>query len=274
MRTVYLDSMFLLNFIIDYLVVLAAGKICALPLRRGRMVLAAAAGGAYAVLAVLFPSVLALASSKIAAGALIPLVAFGQGRHYIRAVISFFAVSTAFAGAVYAISGLGGAPLGTGAYIPIDLKILLVSFALCYAAVSLAFRCSLRQRRGALRRVELTLGGKSVTLTALEDTGNEMLDPVSGEGVIVVWVGALRGILPQYCSDKLTEDPISAYEQLACTGPLSGKLRLVPYSCVNGSAVMVCLRPDSLSVDGKRSCALVGISRTRLSGDGKYDAVI
>ena len=274
MRTVYLDSMFLLNFIIDYLAVLAAGKMCALPLRRGRMALAAAAGGAYAVLAVLFPDVLALALSKIAVGALLPLIAYGQGSHYLRAVVSFFAVSIAFAGAVYAISGLGGAPLGTGTYIPIDLKILLVSFALCYAAVSLAFRCSFRQRRGALHRVELKLGEKTAELTALEDTGNELLDPVSGESVIVVWLGALSNMLPQHCSDKLSEDPISAYEQLASSGPLSGRLRLVPYSCVNGSALMVCLRPDSLTVDGIRSRALVGISRTRLSGDGKYDAVI
>ena len=114
MRTIYLDSLFILNFIIDYIIVLAAGKICALPLRRRRMAAAAAAGGLYAVLAVMFPSVLALPVVKLCVGAVIPLAAFGQGRHYPRAAISFFAVSAGFAGAVYAISGLGGAILGGG----------------------------------------------------------------------------------------------------------------------------------------------------------------
>ena len=274
MRTIYLDSLFILNFIIDYIIVLAAGKICALPLRRRRMAAAAAAGGLYAVLAVMFPSVLALPVVKLCVGAVIPLAAFGQGRHYPRAAISFFAVSAGFAGAVYAISGLGGAPLGMGAYIPINMRMLFVSFALCYATINLAFRCVGRQRRGALHRVELSLGGKSAALTALEDTGNELIDPVSGEAVIVVWMDAIKSLLPPDSEKKLSADPIKAYEELAQTASLTGKLRLVPYSCVSGCAVMMCIRPDSLSVDGKTSHALVGLSRTRLSGSGKYNALL
>lgn len=274
MRTIYLDSLFALNFIIDYLVLLAAGKICALPLRRGRMAFAAALGGVYAVLAVVLSSLFALPTLKLVFGALLPLIAFGAGRQYLRAVIAFFAVSAAFAGAVYAISGLGGAPLGSGSYIPVSLKMLLVSFALCYAAISLAFRYVGRQRRAAFHRVDVSLGGKTAALTALEDTGNELLDPVSGEAVIVAWLGALSPLLSQSDAEKLSSDPIKAYGDLAQSESLSGKMRLVPYSCVGGSSVMVCLRPDSLAVDGKASRALVGISRTRLSGDGKYDALI
>lgn len=274
MRTIYLDSLFILNFIIDYIIILASGKICALPLRRGRMAAAAASGGLYAVLAVMFPSVLALPVVKLCVGAVIPLVAFGRGRHYPRAAISFFAVSAGFAGAVYAISGLGGAPLGMGAYIPVNLRILLVSFALCYAAVSLAFRCAGRQRRGTLHKVELSLGGKKAALTALEDTGNELIDPVSGEAIVVVWIDAIKALLPPGSEQKLSADPIKAYEELTQSASLTGRLRLVPYSCVNGCAMMVCLRPDALLVDGKSLRALVGISRTRLSGDGKYNALI
>ena len=274
MRTIYLDSLFILNFIVDYLVVLGTGKICALPLRRGHMVFAAAIGGTYAVLAVVFPELFALPVSKLVVGAIIPLAAFGHGRHYPRAAICFFAVSAAFAGAVYAISGLGGAPLGSGVYIPVNLRMLAVSFALCYAAISLAFRYVGRRQRGAFHRVKISLCGRSVEITALEDTGNELVDPVSGEEIVIVWAGVLQNLLPNDCTQKLSGDPVKAYEELAQVQPLSGKMRLIPYSCINGSAVMVCLRPDLLEVDGKKSRALVGISRTRLSGDGKYDAII
>lgn len=238
------------------------------------MALAAAIGGVYAALAVVFPSLFALPVLKLAFGALIPLAAFGSGRQYFRTAITFFAVSAAFAGAVYAISGLGGAPLGSGAYVPVSLKMLLVSFALCYAAISLAFRYVGRHRRGSFHRVNVTLGGKTAELTALEDTGNELLDPISGEAVIVVWLGAIAPLLPKSDAETLSADPIKAYGDLAQSEILSGKMRLVPYSCVGGSSVMLCLRPDSLCVDGKASRALVGVSRTRLSGDGKYNALI
>ena len=274
MRTIYIDSLFILNFIVDYLLLFAAGKICALPLRRWRMAAAAALGGAYAVGAVIFPSALALSVVKILIGAGMVLAAFGWDSRYPRAAISFFAVSAAFGGAVYAISGLGGAPLGAGAYIAVNLRMLLVSFALCYAAVSLAFRFSGRQRRGALHKVTLKLGGKSAQLTALEDTGNELLDPVSGESVMVVWAAALGDLLPPHGVQLLCGDPVRAYEELSKLPTFAAKIRLVPFSSIGGSSVMLCLRPDALTVDGKTSRALVGISRMRLSGDGKYDAII
>ena len=44
MKVIYIDSLFLLNFILDYLLLLAAGRICALPLRRLRYALGAALG--------------------------------------------------------------------------------------------------------------------------------------------------------------------------------------------------------------------------------------
>ena len=64
MEIVYIDSLFLLNFIIDYLLLLAVGKICALPLRRWRMLLGALWGAVYAVLAVLLPRFFAFTKSQ------------------------------------------------------------------------------------------------------------------------------------------------------------------------------------------------------------------
>ena len=48
MTVVYLDEVFLLNGIIDYLLLLCAARLAGEPLRRPRMALAAALGGLYA----------------------------------------------------------------------------------------------------------------------------------------------------------------------------------------------------------------------------------
>ena len=45
--TVYIDSLFLLDCVVDYLLLLLTGKVTGSPLRRWRLLLAAALGGGY-----------------------------------------------------------------------------------------------------------------------------------------------------------------------------------------------------------------------------------
>ena len=53
MTVIYLDELFLLNFVVDYLLLLAAGRLSGEVLRRGWLALGAAIGAAYAAAAVL-----------------------------------------------------------------------------------------------------------------------------------------------------------------------------------------------------------------------------
>ena len=46
MTVVYIDSVFILNAVMDYLLLLAVGRLAGIPLRRRRYILAALAGGA------------------------------------------------------------------------------------------------------------------------------------------------------------------------------------------------------------------------------------
>ena len=48
MTVVYLDRVVLLNLAVDYLLLLATARLAGLPLRRGRLALAAALGALYA----------------------------------------------------------------------------------------------------------------------------------------------------------------------------------------------------------------------------------
>ena len=49
MTVVYVDSVFVLNALMDYLLVLCAARLAGIPLRRRRYLLAGLLGGAYAV---------------------------------------------------------------------------------------------------------------------------------------------------------------------------------------------------------------------------------
>ena len=80
MTVVYIDSVFLLNGLMDYLLLLATARLAGIPLRRRRYLLAALTGGLYAA-AVFFPGCGFLASGpvKLAAGVLLALIALAAG---------------------------------------------------------------------------------------------------------------------------------------------------------------------------------------------------
>lgn len=270
MEIIYADSLIFLNALIDYLVLLAAGRVNGLPLRRLRLALGAAFGGVYALFSVLLPRVFALATVKILAGLTMTAIAYGFGRRYLRCAVTVFAVAAAFAGAVYALAGLAGIPRTGGLYIPVSARVLLLSFAVCYALISLIFRGMGRRAEKKLYRIELTFRGKTVRFTALDDSGNELLDPISGSGVLVAQAETLAPLFddpaPLYLSD-----PAEAMQRLN-----DPRFRLLPCTCVAAeSTLLLCFRPDSVKIDGKaRPGLLAAVARNSLSPTGDYQAII
>ena len=81
MTVIYLDELFLLNFVVDYLLLLAAGRLSGEILRRGWLALGAAIGAAYAAAAVL-PGMgfLLHPLCKLGAAVLALLAGYGKSR--------------------------------------------------------------------------------------------------------------------------------------------------------------------------------------------------
>lgn len=143
MDVIYLDRLFGLNLLLDYCLVLASARVCGVVLRRARYLLAALTGALYAALMVLPGcSWLGSGAMKLALGAAMALIAFGGEAHWARCAVVFFAVSAAFGGAVYAASMLAGVSPGSGALVTVSGRVLVLSFAVCYAAVSTVFRAA------------------------------------------------------------------------------------------------------------------------------------
>ena len=199
MTVVYIDLLFLLNLTANYLLLLAAGRMAGAVLARWRIGLGAAAGALYAVL-IFLPGLAWLARwpCKLAAGVLMSLIAYGGERYLLRVTVLFFGASAALAGAVLGLELLGSAPLTLEHgvfYSVIDLRLLLLLFAACYFVLSLFFRRVGRHGGGELARLDVTLDGGAVSLTALKDTGHTLSDPVTNRPVVVVCWRALEGIL-------------------------------------------------------------------------------
>ena len=222
MTVIYVDTLFLLNTMVDYLLLLASARLAGEPLARLRFALGAVLGGLYAV-AIFLPGMgfLARPLCRGAAAVLMVLLAFWRSRRLLRQVLIFLALACAFGGGVLAVELLGGQRLALGGgvlYSGMDLKIVLLSAAGCYGLLTLVFRGIGRHGgpSGELTRVRLTLGERQVELTGLVDTGNTLTDPATGRPVLVAEADSLEELLPPGLRPGPAElrDPAGVLERL------------------------------------------------------------
>lgn len=278
MTVVYLDVLFLLNLVVDYLLLLVSARITGEPICRPRLALGALLGAAYAA-ALFLPGCTWMAHPfcKLCCAVLMVLTGFGGRRRLLRLLLVFFGVSAALGGLVLALQllGNGGLTMENGVlYTGFDVRILLVTSILCYAALSLAFSRTARHggARHDLCSARLFFEEKSVCLTVLIDTGNTLTDPVRNRPVMVAEGRALRALLPDGIDPA---DPVGSLEQLE-TGRLRQRFCLLPYRAVGVEhGLLLAVRTDR-AVLGRRELRglLVALSPTPVSDGGGYQALI
>jgi len=284
LTVIYLDTLFFLNAVVDYLLLLAAVRLAGEPLHRLRIAAGALLGGLYAV-ALVLPggAFLSHPLCRGAAAVLMTAAAYGGSRRLLRQAVLFLTLTCAFGGGVVAIGLMGGHGLFLGErgvfYSALDVKTLLLSAALCYGGLTLLF-----QRLGGhtgpsgeLLSARLTLNGRQLELTALVDTGNTLTDPMTGRPVLVAEGDCLAELFPRECRPKREDllDPPAGMARLG-TGEWKGRFRLLPYRAVGiACGLLLAVKADQVRI-GAVECGplLVALSPTPVSDGGGYRALI
>lgn len=269
MSVLYVDELFCLNGAIDYFLLLATAKVCALPLRRGRFALGAVLGAAWCCVSLLPDFAwLSCAAMKTVLAAGMCLTAFGRDGKLWRSFGVFLAVSVLFGGAVWA-AGLGrGMQQTDGRLLRLDMRVLALSFAVCWVGIGLLFRRAGRKTERALHDIALRHRGHCCSFRALRDTGNELHDPLTGRRVLVAEAGALDALFDPSERAAVRKNAVDA------AGALRG-FHLVPYRSLGGSGLLLCFQPEKLWVDGEgRDDLAVAISAQPLDPEGGYRAIL
>ena len=225
--TVYLDSVFALNFAVNWLLLRAAARLGAAAVRPRRIAAAAALGAAYAV-AVYLPGcgVLAGWAGKLAVTAALLAVAFGLRRETLRLAAVFGGVTLALCGAVYGLELLKHGRVRPGAlWYPVTFSSLVLTAGGVYAATRLLLP-RLSHAPDSVVPVRLTLGGRRVFLSALRDSGNTLCDPVTGEAVLVAdWRCACSG------STRASSPSAPSERAAACCSPCRARRSASEKAC-------------------------------------------
>ena len=246
----YRIVLFFLSFAVDVLLLLAANRLSGYPAKLWRLLCAGLLGGGYRVWCVL-PGFRFLGSFwwHIVFLGVTGVVAYGLFLNAIRRTAIFAFLSLALSGVM---TGIGRG--GVIEWISAIFMILLLSF--------FGFRS--RVGVSSFLPVELFYGDRHLQITALQDTGNTLRDPITGRQVLVVGADVAEKLL------GLT--PAQLQTPIESIGVLPG-LRLIPYRTVGGSSFLLAIHLPKVKIGQWRGGTLVAFAPNCLSPEGAYQAL-
>ena len=292
MPTVYIDVLFAVNLIINYILLYACATLTRLKKIKYRMYIAASIGAIYALL-IFFPdfSVLYTTLSKLLISMLIVAAAFPffSLKSYIKALTVFYIVSFGFGGLVLGIfyfTDIGarlGAVYSNGIfYFNLPWTVLVLSGAVFYLSLKICNLLSVKfSKSTSLRKkLRIQLGENITEITALLDTGNALIDPVTLSPVIIAEYKLIKDLFNEDIRlglDRLGKDNITwIMTEVAQKGL---RARLIPFSSIGKeNGMLLGFVPDSAEI--RDECGVrvlekcvVGLYEKPLTRDRTYGAL-
>ncbi len=267
---VYGDMVFLLNLLINYTLLRGTARLGGAAPKLLRLWLGSTIGAVYSVV-VFLPGLdwLNTVGGKALTAAAMLCCSFGCRRTTLRLGGIFSVLSVVLCGAVYSFYCVGKMPIRSGGHL-----LYPVSFAsLLLTAFSVNIACRLllpplNHSNNSILPLTLEGHGKRIRLTALQDSGNTLRDPLSGGEVLTVYWKALRPILPPEVNEDSLADPTLLMPKLRDLSP-----RLIPYRAVGTKNGILLAIPLHISIGKESRMGLVALSPTPVSDGGAYEAL-
>lgn len=204
-RMVYIEVFILDNLLMDSLIIRLGAAMLRRRIRFLRTILSALLCTAYSLLALIFP-LLSGITFKIISSALICAAAYMQrdsarrmASNFLKELIMFYLATMLVGGLSFAVLYMSGASWGS---VTMPLRAALIA---AFIAIWLPRLVRVRAKARAQKLLELNVEFEAnVRIKALIDSGNALIEPVSGLPVVVVSPGILsvpeRGMPVAYSS--------------------------------------------------------------------------
>ena len=285
--------MFVVNLLINYVLLKACCVFVTLRQNKLRIITGAIIGAIYAVL-IFFPdfSVLYTTIAKFLVSMLIIAVSFPfySVKSYIKAMLVFYFVSIGFGGCVLCIFYLSdiGAKLGAVYsngifYFNLPWTILLASGLIFILFTKVFNFISSRNltSKNLKKKIYISYNNKTAELTALLDTGNSLLDPLTLSPVIIAEYKAIKNLFSEDIRNRLElsekTDAVWAMQEIVEKG---FPVRIIPYSSIGKENGMILgFTPDQVELHDESGLKIlkkcvIGIYNKPLSKDRSYTALL
>lgn len=271
---IYADTLFLLNFLMNTVILIITEKILTRKIPVFRIVISSAMGGVYSVLMFLTEyEILYSLILKIVILFGLCYMAFG-GENVKKATknfCGFILVNLCMGGAMTALifltdfgTTVGAVVCGNGVYLNLSPIILLLGILGTYILLGIYRRMCRRRlyEQSLIKRFEIDYKGRKLELDLFLDTGCRACDPINGKGAIIAEYDAVKLILND--SEKRLingeMDMVKAYE---------AGMRVLPFSTVNGDNMVYAIMADCVrGEDFVAEKITVGIAPNKKFGEG------
>lgn len=250
---IYLDVVFLLNFLVDYLLLLGTNRLSGFPPGRARCALSALLGALYGAFC-LVPgfSFLGNALWRTVFLGLLGMTAFGWDRGAWKRTGIFVLLAMA----------MGGVALSMGKG---DFPGLILAAGVVWLLCRAGFTGTVGDREYV--PIQLSWGGRKLNLTALRDSGNTLRDPITSEQVLVLSADAAQALT------GLTREELAHPLDTLAKRPLPG-LRLIPYRAVGQTGgMLLAMRFPDVRVGKHRRSAIVAFAPEGLGEGSMYQVL-
>lgn len=257
---VYIDEMFLINTITNFLLLTAAAKASGENLRFRRAVLAACMGGIYGIF-MIFPNLKPYTGLffRFAFSAVMLFAAFGKRKSFLKIFLAFYTAVFIFAGITVVFMNMGMRAVIYKGNLYFDFPaggFILLSACLTFIINRIgAYFKKLLIDKGISCNIFIKYKDKTISAEGIFDTGNFLCDPISRKPVAVA---DIRNVY-----ELFGETFVNAVKNGDYAAALSAEPSfLIPYSTVDRSGFLVAVKPDIFEINGKKVCALLGIANS------------
>lgn len=291
---IYLDAVWLLNFLLDYMLLLLTDKLAKLHTSRYRLAFGAFVASLIVPLSIYYPnSFFTSVIGKVIFSIIIILSSFGFKTIYrlVKLVTLFYLMSFAVGGGLIAlhfliqqpitVSETGFVTYNKGFGDPLSWLFIVVCFPLVWIFTKQRMDKHVQDkiRYDATIPVTLKINGVSHSTESFIDSGNQLVDPFTKKPVII----CDETFLSPWFDKKDWEQLMIAHETLdmdKIPKQWVDQLRIIPYQGVEGgNGFLFTIIPDDITIyyDNKEihtTDFLVGIQFGNLTGDGSYHCLL
>lgn len=292
MRYIYIDVLVVINIVMNLIILLLTSWLAQVPARIYRLVLGAMLGAAYALYLVLYPATRwGWWPAKVAfsLGILLAVYFPVPLTRFLRATGYFYLISFTLGGAALAVHYLTQDLIfpTAGSFFGIPWWTLLVGLALAIPLSRLAWVYLKRRWWQNELKATLIVGWqrREVKIPGILDSGNMLVDPLTGAPVMVIEAEALTGLLPDAIISlveggtrgKLDLDGLS---KMLVDEHSAQRFRVIPFDSLGQeNSLLLAFRPDRVQVNYRGHIvdvprALVGLSPGCLSPEGGWRALV
>lgn len=238
---IYIDVLVITSVYIDFLIIQACAAVLhSRPPSRTRAVLGALTGSLFSLTLLMPPAgrAVSLLIKFISAAAVI-YVSFGfesKAKFFTRIAV-FFGVSILFAGVCLLLSETAAENIiycrNGNVYFDISAAVLIVSTAAAYGIIYLSRRFLDSSPKGSFTVTVCCGGSRTASFSAVPDTGNRLVDIITGIPVIVTGKEQLSDIIKDIPTEK--DMPKKGW-------------RLIPFETACGSGLIPIFKPEAVYI--------------------------